>query len=339
MLIAIASDDAYALGVLSSKFHVSWALRSGGWLGIGNDPRYSESYFRSLSFSSGIWISKGGYTWGHEDLDAHRKRVLEEHPKLTLTGLYNVLEMARAGVQPDALEPHDRLIFDEGLVLILKELHDRLDEAVADAYGWPTDLSDEEILVRLVALNREQAREEAEGAESARFGGVHRRPAVRELDQSRPVRSAARCTRLRRLSRKRIFRRTRSRRRPRSCRCWPRLRDRSTQRRSPRLSSKAAEVLIKVSAVLHRASAHGLRRRARSRQTLSSYAAPLGRCAITAVEKRATWWHMQRDVGLDLRRARSRLKRGSSGCIPEHMAPPLLAPGFRRRAVEIGESF
>jgi hypothetical protein len=48
-------------------------------------------------------------------------------------------------------------------VLILKELHDRLDEAVAAAYGWPADLTDDEILARLVALNKERAAEEARG--------------------------------------------------------------------------------------------------------------------------------------------------------------------------------
>ena len=32
-----------------------------------------------------------------------------------------------------------------------------------DAYGWPRDLSDDEILVRLVALNRERAEEEKRG--------------------------------------------------------------------------------------------------------------------------------------------------------------------------------
>jgi hypothetical protein len=34
---------------------------------------------------------------------------------------------------------------------------------VADAYGWPVDLSDEEILERLVALNHERADEERRG--------------------------------------------------------------------------------------------------------------------------------------------------------------------------------
>jgi hypothetical protein len=31
--------------------------------------------------------------------------------------------------------------------------HTKLDQAVLDAYGWPSDLSDEEILERLLALN------------------------------------------------------------------------------------------------------------------------------------------------------------------------------------------
>jgi hypothetical protein len=48
-------------------------------------------------------------------------------------------------------------------VLILKELHEQLDAEVARAYGWPSDLSDEEILSRLVLLNKERAAEEAKG--------------------------------------------------------------------------------------------------------------------------------------------------------------------------------
>jgi hypothetical protein len=93
----------------------------------------------------------------------HRKRVIADHPHLTLTGLYNVLEKLRAGTAPDVLAQADRHIFDDALVLILKELHEQLDAAVAAAYGWPTDLSDNEILARLVALNPKRVREEAGG--------------------------------------------------------------------------------------------------------------------------------------------------------------------------------
>lgn len=80
-----------------------------------------------------------------------------------MTAIYNVLEKLRAGIVPDALHAKDRRTFDDGLVLILKELHERLDAAVAEAYGWPVDLPEEEILARLVALNRERKAEEAQG--------------------------------------------------------------------------------------------------------------------------------------------------------------------------------
>ena len=39
----------------------------------------------------------------------------------------------------------------------LDDLHRELDEAVAAAYGWPADFPDEEILKRLLELNRERA--------------------------------------------------------------------------------------------------------------------------------------------------------------------------------------
>ena len=46
---------------------------------------------------------------------------------------------------------------------MLKQIHDDLDAAVFEAYGWPADLSDEQILERLVALNHERAAEEKRG--------------------------------------------------------------------------------------------------------------------------------------------------------------------------------
>jgi type II restriction/modification system DNA methylase subunit YeeA len=44
----------------------------------------------------------------------------------------------------------------------LADNHTRLDTAVAAAYGWPADLSDEAILERLLALNLERSRQEAQ---------------------------------------------------------------------------------------------------------------------------------------------------------------------------------
>jgi hypothetical protein len=67
--------------------------------------------------------------------------------------------------RPDlhALTPKEREIHEQGLVSVLRQIHDDLDAAVAEAYGWPADLSDEEILARLVALNHERAEEERRG--------------------------------------------------------------------------------------------------------------------------------------------------------------------------------
>jgi len=42
--------------------------------------------------------------------------------------------------------------------------HQKLDAAVAAAYGWPADLTDEQILENLLALNLERAAEEAKQA-------------------------------------------------------------------------------------------------------------------------------------------------------------------------------
>ena len=40
----------------------------------------------------------------------------------------------------------------------LANAHARLDAAVAAAYGWPDDLSDEQVLEHLFALNQERAK-------------------------------------------------------------------------------------------------------------------------------------------------------------------------------------
>lgn len=162
--VIVASDDAFLLGILSSRIHVVYSLRAGGWLGVGNDAVYTKTRtFDPFPFPDANSIQKQSVRVIAEELDAHRKRVLAEHPLLTLTGLYNVLEMLRAGVKPDDLDGHDRAIFDDGLVLIMKELHDKLDIAAAEAYGWRPDLSDEEILARLVTLNKERLEEERRG--------------------------------------------------------------------------------------------------------------------------------------------------------------------------------
>ena len=98
--------------------------------------------------------------------------------------MYNVLEKLRSG---EPLTAKERVIHEHGLVSVLRQLHDDLDAAVLDAYGWSDLLPllrvahgndtpaegqtrddakrafDEAILERLVALNAERAAEEARG--------------------------------------------------------------------------------------------------------------------------------------------------------------------------------
>ena len=81
-------------------------------------------------------------------------------PALTITDMYNVLEKLRRG---EPLTDKDRRVHEQGLVSLLRQIHDDLDAAVAEAYGWPADLPDDEILRRLVALNAERAAEERRG--------------------------------------------------------------------------------------------------------------------------------------------------------------------------------
>ncbi|MFT7137173.1 MAG: hypothetical protein ACI80I_003184 [Akkermansiaceae bacterium] len=159
MLIAIGLDDAAQIAILSSKFHTCWALASGGTL--EDWPRYNKTRcFDPFPFPEFTDPQKTHLRQLGEDLDAHRKRQQAAHPRLTLTQMYNVLEKHRAG---KTIEGRDKDIYDQGLISILRDLHDQIDAAVADAYGWPVDLSDEDILLRLVALNKKRAEEEARG--------------------------------------------------------------------------------------------------------------------------------------------------------------------------------
>ena len=203
---------------------MTWALRAGGWLGVGNDPVYVKSRcFGPFPFPDPDAFTRARIADLAERLDRHRKEAQAANPEVTLTQMYNVLEKLRSHPSPSPLAGEggsrrltdegalsarespaklgegplirprsarppspargegqgiaapstargvgelteaERRIFDDALILILKELHDELDGAVAEAYGWRGDLSDDDILARLVALNRSRATEEAKG--------------------------------------------------------------------------------------------------------------------------------------------------------------------------------
>jgi hypothetical protein len=147
-VVSFARDDDYLFGVLHSRPHEVWALRMGTQL--ESRPRYTPtSSFETFPLP---W-PPGKEPWGDprvvaieeaaRELDSLRNGWLNppegslgesELKKRTLTNLYNQ--------RPTWLS----------------NAHRALDQAVFAAYGWEGDLSDEEILSRLLALNLRRAR-------------------------------------------------------------------------------------------------------------------------------------------------------------------------------------
>ena len=161
-IVVISTGDPYTLGVLSSRMHVVFAYATGGWLGVGNDSTYNHSdCFDTFPFPNPTPAQRQRIATLAEELDAHRKRVLAQHGgRLTLTLLYNVLEKRRTGAD---MTPVERDAYTLGQVGIMLDLHERIDRAVADAYGWPAGLPEADVLFNIVALNAERHREEREG--------------------------------------------------------------------------------------------------------------------------------------------------------------------------------
>jgi hypothetical protein len=145
--LVFAREDDYFFGVLHSRVHELWARRTGTQL------REAESGFR---YTPTTTFETFPFPWmpGKEpksdprvkaigqaamELVEQRDRWLNaeglseaEKKKRTLTNLYNQ--------RPTWLDL----------------AHKRLDESVFAAYGWKSDLSDEQILERLLALNLER---------------------------------------------------------------------------------------------------------------------------------------------------------------------------------------
>ncbi|MEY4908537.1 MAG: hypothetical protein RL260_2255, partial [Pseudomonadota bacterium] len=172
-LLAIGFDQGAQLGVLSSQIHVAWSLATGSWLGVGNDSVYVKSRcFETFPFPELEATSAARIGQLAEELDAFRKARQAAHESVTLTGMYNVLDKLR---REAPLNAKDKALHEQALVGVLRTLHDALDAAVLDAYGWqdlgPVPWTNEEarqawterLLQRLVDLNTRRASEEAQG--------------------------------------------------------------------------------------------------------------------------------------------------------------------------------
>ncbi|UJQ93353.1 class I SAM-dependent DNA methyltransferase [Mariluticola halotolerans] len=202
-VVGIGVDDPSVLAVVSSRPHLAFSENTGGWLGVGNDATYNHSdCFTPFPFPD---LAENAETLSRltdlgERLDNFRKERLAAHEFLTMTGLYNVLErvrelewgagpgravLAERGETIDPLTDKERAIYDAGLVGVLKDIHDEIDQLVFAAYGWDDlaprlvgmpgattpsgyktedqQAAEEDLLTRLVALNQTRAAEEARG--------------------------------------------------------------------------------------------------------------------------------------------------------------------------------
>ena len=170
-LIVIPRDDDLMFGLLQSRFHEAWALRKGS--DLQDRPRYTHTTtFATFPFPNGmspendVATARGRPT--ATEIEAAAKRLDE----LRNSWLYPVNLVERvpevAPGFPDRLLPKDtksaRALAGRTLTALyndrpdwLAEAHRALDDAVAAAYGWPSDLAHDEVLRRLFELNQARA--------------------------------------------------------------------------------------------------------------------------------------------------------------------------------------
>ena len=143
LVIAIANDNDYMLGILSSSVHELWARRVGSQLReVESGGTYTPTTcFETFPFPHPTNEQQEAIAEAARNLNELREGWLNpegaaesELKKRTLTNLYNA--------RPTWLQL----------------AHEQLDKAVSAAYGWPDGLSDGEILERLLALNLERAK-------------------------------------------------------------------------------------------------------------------------------------------------------------------------------------
>lgn len=160
-------------GLLEGDPHRVWSLRMG--TSLEDRPRYtSTTTFDTFPFPEGLTpnIPAADYAADPRAMAiAEAARELNEKREAWLNPADLVVRQPEvvAGY-PDRILPRDeeaaKVLKTRTLTELYNQrpawlamLHERLDGAVAAAYGWPADLSDEEILERLFALNQARAAE------------------------------------------------------------------------------------------------------------------------------------------------------------------------------------
>ena len=167
LCVVIARDDDTAFGILHSRFHELWALRLG--TSLEDRPRYTPSTtFETFPFPDGLTpdIPASRYAADPRAIAiAEAARRLNElrNNWLNPPDLVNRMPEIVPGY-PDRLLPVDdaaaAMLRTRTLTNLynqrpawLTQAHAALDAAVAAAYGWQPDISNDEALGLLLALN------------------------------------------------------------------------------------------------------------------------------------------------------------------------------------------
>jgi type II restriction/modification system DNA methylase subunit YeeA len=174
-LVVISSESDVTFGALHSRFHAIWAAKLG--TSLEDRPRYTPTTtFETFPFPQHLTPNLIATTYAdnpHAQAIAAAARELVEKRDLWLNPP-DLVERVPEVVPgfPDRIIPRNpkaaAILKTRTLTNLynmrgspegtwLDNLHRALDEAVAAAYGWPADLSDDEILGRLLELNRARA--------------------------------------------------------------------------------------------------------------------------------------------------------------------------------------
>ncbi|MFG1426778.1 class I SAM-dependent DNA methyltransferase [Roseixanthobacter glucoisosaccharinicivorans] len=181
-LIVIAKDDDATFGILHSRVHELWATVLGNRMGVGNQRRYNNlTCFETFPFPEGLTPNIPAADYADDPRAMAIAKAAARLNELRENWL-NPPDLVRREPEvvpgyPDRILPvspeAEAILKKRTLTNLynarptwLANAHKALDEAVAAAYGWPADLSDDEVLARLFALNQERAAAKGRPAEA-----------------------------------------------------------------------------------------------------------------------------------------------------------------------------
>ena len=168
-LIVIAREDDTTFGVLHSRFHEVWSLRMGTWLGKGNDPRYTPTTtFETFPFPEGLSPDVPATNYltdprAQAIASAARRLVELRNRWLNPPELVEWVEEPVPGYPPRPVPRDEKATALKKRTLTnlynarpqwLADAHAQLDAAVAAAYGWPRDITNDAALQDLLTRNR-----------------------------------------------------------------------------------------------------------------------------------------------------------------------------------------